>query len=152
MRKGKIMNVKRPRIQRTMQIGGEKVKFIVTARSWYGNPAGFKVQCFRAHREPVDWFFNCLQNTEAVMLGKKKLEEIQKEELEEKQPSRMFQIMGRSGMTLGTESARTAQGALDLFAQKRHYESWEDMNRQLGMISKYTVQDGFRIMLDQSRA
>lgn len=144
------MNVKRPRIQRTMQIGGEQVKFVVTARTWYGNPVGFKVRCFRANCEPVEWLFSCLQNTEAVILGKKKLEGIQQRELEENQPSRMFQIIGRSGMTLGTENAKTAQGALDLFARKRHYASWEDMNNQLRMSSKYTVQDGFRIMLDQS--
>lgn len=144
------MNVKRPRIQRTMTVGGERVRFVVTARSWHGNPAGFKVQCFRAHREPLEWFFNVLQNTEAVILGKKKLEEIQAQELEEKQPSRMFQIIGRSGMTLGTESARTAQAALDTFAKRRNYESWEDMNHQLGMNPAFTVQDGFRIMLDQS--
>ncbi len=144
------MRVNRPRIQRTMLLNGEKVRFVVTARTWYGNPAGFKVQCFRAHRDPLEWTFDVLQNTEAVVLGKKKLEEIQLQEKEENQPSRMFQIMGRSGMTLGTESARTAQGALDLFAKKRHYDSWEDMNHQLKMSSKYTVQDGFRILLDQS--
>jgi len=144
------MYVKRPRIQRTMTVGGERARFVVTARSWHGNPAGFKVQCFRAHRDPEEWIFDVLQSTEAVVLGRKKLEGIQAQELEEKQPSRMFQIMGRSGITLGTESARTAQAALDLFAQKRHYESWEDMNRQLGMSSAFTVEDGFRIQLDQS--
>ncbi len=146
------MNVKRPRIQRTMLLNGEKVRFVVTARSWCGNHAGFKVQCFRAHRDPLEWIFNCLQNTEAVILGKKKLEEIQLQEKEEKeQPSRMFQIMGRSGWTLGTESATTAQGALDIFAKRKNWKSWGDMCQQLGLPSEYTVQDGFRIMLDQER-
>jgi hypothetical protein len=141
------------KIKREMIVNGEQVTFIVEENRIYtptgshheGRVTSYRVHCIRANGEEMYWGFPVQQSTEAIIQGKKKLEEIQ---LDEK-PSRMFQIMGRTGMTLGTESAKTAQGALDLFARKRHYASWKDMNLQLRMSPDFTVQDGFRILLDQ---
>lgn len=77
-----MMKSRGVRLQRTIEVNGERVKFVAQSRTYMGNPAGYKVTSYRVGRDPVSWSFQCLQPTEAFMLGKKKVEALQESELE----------------------------------------------------------------------
>ena len=139
-------------IVRSMDIKGERVDFIATPHTVPGQGIlGYTVHCTRTNGEHLSCFYKRMQSTEAIIQLKKEVEKRKDRELHPSKEPTSWQIMGKSGMTLSTEVAFTAQEALDNFAKNRGYQSWVIMSSTLALTREYNVENCFRINLRQQR-